>query len=416
MENAVLLKAIIDNAIDGLITLDHKGIIESINPAACKLFDYTDEEVLFKNISMLMPQPDRTYHDDYLFRYNQTAEANIIGIGIELTGLKKDGTMFPFRLAVSEVKYSGRSIYAGFIHDLSREKEAESQLQDYAALLEDQVQERTRSLSVAVAVLENTKAELNLSLNSLHKTVSVLEQTQKELNLSLDKEKELGKLKSRFVSIASHEFRTPLSLVQLSASLIERHAEPYENHNIVKHVVKIKDAVLNVTAILNDFLSMENLDSGKIHTKADLFDLEEFAQEITEEMQVASKGKQKILFKHRGPETTIQLDQNLLKNCIVILIDNAIKYSGEKSEIQFYTKINEHNCTIRICDNGIGIPLEDQKHLFEAFFRANNTGAISGTGLGLSILARYTGLMKGAVDFRSRENRGTLFTLTFPKS
>jgi two-component system sensor kinase FixL len=415
MENAVLLKAIIDNAIDGLITIDRSGIIESINPAACRLFAYSESEVLLKNISMLMPQPDRAFHDGYLFRYNKTGEASIIGIGRELTGLRKNGTQFPFRLAVSEVKYSGRTIYAGFIHDLSREKEAESQLQDYAALLEDQVQERTHSLSETVAALENTKAELNLSLNNLHKTVWVLEQTQKDLNLSLDKEKELGKLKSRFVSIASHEFRTPLSLVQLSASLIDRHAQPYENDNIGKHVIKIKDAVLNVTAILNDFLSMENLDSGKIHTKANSFNLAELAKEITEEMQVILKGRQKIIFKHRGPETVVHLDQNLLKNCIVILIDNAIKYSGDKSEIQFYTKINENNCTIRICDNGIGIPTDDQKHLFEAFFRANNTGTISGTGLGLSILSRYTGLMKGVVDFRSRVNRGTLFTLTFPK-
>lgn len=145
MENTVLLKAIIDNAIDGLITIDDQGIIESINPSACRLFNYTEQEVLGKNVSILMPQPDRINHNGYLFHYNKTGKANIIGIGRELTGLKKNGSKFPFRLGVSEVKYSGRIIYAGFIHDLSREKEAESQLQDYAALLEDQVQERTLS-------------------------------------------------------------------------------------------------------------------------------------------------------------------------------------------------------------------------------------------------------------------------------
>ncbi|TCC99010.1 PAS domain-containing sensor histidine kinase [Pedobacter psychroterrae] len=414
MEKAVLLKAIIDNAIDGLITIDEYGIIESINPSACKLFKYTELEVLGKNISILMPKSDHTHHDGYLFRYKKTGEASIIGIGRELTGLTKNGTQFPFRLGVSEVKYSGRIIYAGFIHDLSREKEAESKLQDYASMLEEQVQERTLSLRETVAVLEQTKIELNLSLEHLRDTVGVLEQTQRELNLSLDKEKELGKLKSRFVSIASHEFRTPLSLVQLSASLIERHALPYENQNIGKHVVKIKEAVLNVTAMLNDFLSLEKLDSGKIHTKQDKFNLANLAGEITDEMQIALKGQQKIIYKHRGPEMAIQLDQNLLKNCIVILIDNAIKYSGEESEIQFYTKINDNNCTIRICDNGIGIPIGDQTHLFEAFFRAHNTGKISGSGLGLSILSRYTDLMKGKIDFRSRINKGTLFILTFP--
>lgn len=415
MENTVLLKAIIDNAIDGLITIDDQGIIESINPSACKLFNYTEQEILGNNVSMLMPPSDRTNHDSSLFRYKKNREAGMIGIGRELTGLKKNGNTFPFRLGISEVKYSGRIIYAGFIHDLSREKQAESQLLDYATLLEDQVQERTLSLRETVEALERTKTELNLSLENLHNTVSTLEQTQRELSLSLAKEQELGKLKSRFVSIASHEFRTPLSMVQLSASLIERHALPLDNPNIVKHVEKIKDAVRNVTAILNDFLSLEKLDSGKVQVKFNHFNLAEFAAEITEDMQIVLKGKQRIIYVHRGPVLVVTLDQTLLKNCIVILIDNAIKYSGEESSIQFHTKINENNCTIRVCDNGIGIPLEDQKHLCEPFFRAHNTGKISGNGLGLSILSRYTDLMNGKVDFKSRINRGTLFTLTFPQ-
>src|ERR1700709_609231 len=116
MENAALLVAIIKNAIDGIITIDERGNIESINPAACKLFDYIPEEVIGKNVSILMPPPDKEQHDEYLHRYQQTGHAHIIGIGREVTGLRKDGTRFPFRLGVSMVKYSGRQIYAGFIH------------------------------------------------------------------------------------------------------------------------------------------------------------------------------------------------------------------------------------------------------------------------------------------------------------
>ena len=394
MENTVLLKAIIENAIDGLITIDDQGIIESINPSACRLFEYTQDEVIGHNISILMPQPDKTRHDSYLHQYKKTGLASIIGIGRELTGMKKNGVLFPFRLGVSEVRYSGRLIYAGFIHDLSREKEAESKLQDYAALLEEQVVERTQSL---------------------RQSLDTLQKTQDELNLSLSKEKELGQLKSRFVSIASHEFRTPLSMVQLSASLIDRYASAFDTENIGRHVAKIKDAVLNITAILNDFLSLEKLDSGKVKPAPSLFNLPEMGIGIADEMKVALKGNQKIVFGHRGPRDMVRLDQNLLKNCIIILIDNAIKYSGTDSDIWFYTKITETHCTIRVCDNGIGIPETDQKHLFEAFFRAHNTGTISGNGLGLSILSRYTGLMNGKVDFKSKINKGTLFTLTFPQ-
>src|SRR6195952_5138854 len=133
MENAALLIAIIKNAIDGIITIDERGNIESINPAACKLFDYIPDEVIGKNVSILMPPPDKEQHDEYLNRYQRTGHAHIIGVGREVVGLKKSGALFPFRLGISEVQYSGRKIYTGFIHDLRREKEAETQLKEYAA-------------------------------------------------------------------------------------------------------------------------------------------------------------------------------------------------------------------------------------------------------------------------------------------
>ena len=393
MENAALLKAIIDNAIDGILTIDDRGKVESINPAACKLFQYSPEEVIGNNVSMLMPQPYKSQHDGYLHRYQQTAEPHIIGIGREVTGLKKDGSQFPFRLAVSDVPFTGRKIYAGFIHDLSREKEAEEKLKEYAAHLEELVEERTQKLK---------------------DIVKALEQAKEEVSLSLEKEKELGQLKSRFVSMASHEFRTPLSAIQLSASLIEKYAQPFTNENITKHVNKIKNAVGNLTTILNDFLSLEKLETGKVEPTFADFDLVKLAEEITEEMQVVAKQNQNIIYQHTGTSSVVHLDQNLLKNCIFNLIGNAIKYSGENTFIEFNTEVNEKSYVITIKDDGIGIPETDQKHLFEAFFRAHNTGNIPGTGLGLNIVARYTALMNGIVEFKSDVNKGTLFTITFP--
>jgi len=392
METAALLKAIIETAIDGIITIDDRGKIESINPAACKLFQYTPEEVIGNNVSMLMPPPDREQHDEYIHRYQRTGEAHIIGIGREVTGLRNDGSRFPFRLAVSEVQYSGRKIYTGFIHDLSREKEAEEALKEYAAHLEELVDERTRSLK---------------------STVDALQLAKEEVSQSLEKEKELGQLKSRFVSMASHEFRTPLSAIQLSASLVDKYALPYDNDNIRKHVAKIKNAVGNLTTILNDFLSLEKLEAGKVEPVFHKFDLVKLSEEITEEMQMIAKQNQNIIYQHTGTNNIITLDQNLLKNCVINLIANAIKYSGENTFIEFNTEINEHSCTVMVKDNGIGIPESEQKHLFEAFFRANNTGTIPGTGLGLNIVARYTDLMNGKIDFKSNVNQGTLFTITF---
>ncbi|MET3977459.1 two-component system sensor kinase FixL [Mucilaginibacter sp. UYP25] len=395
MEKAALLIAIIDNAIDGIITIDDRGKIETINPSACKLFDYAPAEVIGKNVSMLMPPPDKAQHDEYLDRYQRTGKAHIIGVGREVKGLKKNGTVFPFRLALSEVQYSGRKIYTGFIHDLTREKQAEAQLKDYAAHLEEQVEERTRSLNETVAALKLAK---------------------EEVSQSLDKEKELNLLKSRFVSIASHEFRTPLTSIQLSAGLIERYAETLNTPNIGKHVGKIKQGVSNLTAILNDFLSLEKLEAGKEQPNIASFDLVKLAEDITEEMQAIAKQHQNIIYQHTGTSSMVKLDQNLLKSCIVNLVSNAIKYSGENTFIAFTTEINKNQCIITIKDNGIGIPEKDQKHLFEAFFRAHNTGTIPGTGLGLNIVARYIDLMSGSVTFESNVNQGTIFILTFATS
>src|SRR5476649_1866994 len=127
-------------------------------------------------------------------------------------------------------------------------------------------------------------------------------------------------------------------------------------------------------------------------------------------MQLIAKQNQNIIYQHTGISSMINLDQNLLKNCIFNLISNSIKYSGENTFIEFNTEINEDNYIITVKDNGIGIPETDQKHLFEAFFRAHNTGNISGTGLGLNIVARYTALMNGSIEFKSSINKGTLFT------
>jgi PAS domain S-box-containing protein len=392
-ENSALLYAIIENAIDGIITISDRGLIESINPAACALFGYSHDEVIGKNISILMPKPDKDQHDQYISRYNETGSANVIGKGRDVNGQKKDGTLFPFRLGVNKVNYSGRTIFAGFIHDLSKEKEAEARTLHYASQLEKLVEDRTLSLQ---------------------KSVTELKAAKETVSKSLEKEKELNQLKSRFVSMASHEFRTPLSSITLSASLIEKYKLQSDDINVSKHVTRIKSSVANLTTILDDFLSLERLEAGKIETNFTHFDIVKLSEEITEEMQLMAKKDQNIIYQHTGTHSMVLLDQNLLRNCIVNLISNAIKYSGENTFIEFNTELTDNVCIINVCDNGIGIPEIDHKHLFQPFFRANNTGNIPGTGLGLNIITRYVKLMGGRVNFCSLANQKTVFTLNFP--
>ena len=395
MDKHKLLHAIIETAIDGIVTIDYRGLIESMNPAALKLFGYHDvEELAGKNISVLMPEPDSSSHDGYLQRYQHTGEKRIIGIGREVRGLRKDGSTFPFRLAVSEVEYGNRKIYTGFIHDLSREKDAEEALRKYTEELEEKVKDRTQNLQHLVVELEKARDEASHSL---------------------EKEKELNQLKTRFVSMASHEFRTPLSSVQLSASLIEKYLQKTDPKNVLKHTGKIKNSVGHLTGILNDFLSVEKLEAGRTEVELLRFDLVKFSEDIIEEMQLIAKQNQHIVFQHTGATSEVYLDPALLRNAAVNLVSNAIKYSGENTFIEFNTEVNDTEVCITVKDNGIGIPEDEQKNLFEPFFRAHNTGNIPGTGLGLNIVKRYVELMGGQVACQSAQHKGTTISLIFKK-
>lgn len=392
MERAKLLNAIIENAIDGIITIDERGTIEHINNAALALFGFSKEELIGKNVTVLMPEPDKRHHDAYLAKYHDTGHRKIIGIGREVYGQRKDGSKFPFRLGVSEVKFSDRKIFTGFIHDLTRQKDDEIRIKSYTEELEVKIKERTQDLV---------------------KLINELESAKEHMSALFEKEKELSQLKTRFVSMASHEFRTPLSSIQLSASLIDKYTTKQDVDNVQKHTNKIKNSINNLTTILNDFLSLEKLEAGRVEANANPFDIIAFSEEITEEMQLVSKQNQLIVYEHKGTTAQVVLDQNLLKNCIINLISNAIKYSGENTMIQFNSIINDKELIVEVKDNGIGIPEQDQSNLFEPFFRAHNTGDIPGTGLGLNIVKRYVGLMNGTVSCQSAQNVGTTFTLVF---
>jgi signal transduction histidine kinase len=265
-----------------------------------------------------------------------------------------------------------------------------------------------------ITELKKLLAALDISNKSLKNSVIEIELSREKLSESLEKEKHLNLLKSRFVSMASHEFKTPLTSIQLSTDLIGKLAVEFDHPALKKYTETIKNAVKNLTNILNDFLSLELLETGKINPILDTLDVVTFAEDITGDMQLLAKKEQQIVYHHTGPGRTATFNPSLLKNSIINLISNAIKYSGPDSLIEFHTRITKSYLTITIKDNGIGIPKKDQAHLFEAFFRAHNTGNIPGTGLGLNIVSRYTALMRGKVKFESKLNEGTSFILTFP--
>ena len=288
-----------------------------------------------------------------------------------------------------------RSIRYSIEHAKSLEE-----IQKLNAELEQRVEDRTCELAEAIKKLEKSNRSL--------------QEAQREIRKALQKEKELHELKSRFVTIASHEFRTPLSTVLSSASLISKYKTTEDDDKRQKHVDRIKSAVSNLTAILNDFLSISRIEEGKIYNVPTSFNLEIFCLEVTDEMQGFVKPGQQIQYQHFGSQKTVNLDKQLFKNILLNLLSNASKYSGEDKIIYFTTEIANGQLKITVKDEGIGIPEADKEHLFDPFFRAQNVTNIQGTGLGLNIVKRYVDIMDGSLSYESELDKGTTFIINFP--
>ena len=398
--------AVFHASVDGIITINNRGIVKSLNPSACSLFGYEKEEVVGKNVSMLMPESHRRNHDNYISNYQKTGVKKIIGIGREVEGLRKDGSLFPFRLAVIEVISEGKQLFAGFIHDLTEQKRAEAQLMELNQVLEHKVKERTDNLAQAIEELR----DVNMQLSDEIERRKAAEADAKK---ALDKEIELGELKSRFVSMASHEFRTPLTGILSSISLIGKYNSPEQEEKKMKHIERIRTSVQNLTSILNDFLSLDKLQAGKVECNPFQFNCKGFMEELIDEVTQMRKKGQEVHFNHEGEEHFVT-DPNVLKNILLNLCSNAVKYTDEGKHIHVHSSLKNDLLEISVQDEGIGIPEDEQQHLFERFFRARNANNIQGTGLGLNIVKEYIHLLGGSIRYESKEGKGSTFYLSLP--
>jgi two-component system, LuxR family, sensor kinase FixL len=408
------MEAIINIAIDPIITIDEQGIMELLNPAAYKLFGYKPGELLGKNVSVLMPPPHGANHDAYLDNYRHTGHAKIIGIGREVNGMAKDGELIPVRIAVNETSINGKRIFVGTLHDLRNRKRAEQQILQLNEELEQKVKRRTEELADVVNKLLEANQKMLHQIEERTIVEKALRRSEAELKASLDKEKELSQMKSRFVSMASHEFRTPLSAILSSADLIEAYTKEPPDDKRYKHVERIRSSVNNLTSILNDFLSLSKLEENKVQLNPSKFLLEDFCREIIDEIKYLLKPGQEIQHAGTTCNASLYLDKALLKNVMYNLLSNASKYSPPGKSISCEAEVTEQALRITIADQGIGIPKKDQPSLFTRFHRAQNAENIQGTGLGLNIVKRYLDIMDGDITFESELDHGTTFYVTIP--
>ncbi|MEO9005432.1 MAG: PAS domain S-box protein [Ginsengibacter sp.] len=364
-------KAVLDSSGAMIVATDQNGTITLFNKAAEDLLGYKANDVIGKYSPTLFHDIDETRK--IALKYSKELKKEIVpGFEVfvtksrdslvnknEWTYVKKDGSSFPVSLSTTAFR-NGQDEITGF-------------------------------LGVAVDISE-------------------IKKTEDELKKALDWERELNEMKSRFVSIASHEFRTPLSTILSSTYLLQKYTQTDEQPKREKHISRIVSSVTLLTDMLEDLLDVGKIEEGKVSPKFSPFNVKEHIENNIEEIKSLLKKGQQIVSSHSGKEQ-VWLDPSMLTHIVTNLLSNAVKFSPENTSIVINSIISGSLLEIVVKDQGIGISKEDQQHLFERFYRSRHAADIQGTGLGLYIAQKYTELMNGKIECKSEPYKGTQFLI-----
>jgi two-component system, LuxR family, sensor kinase FixL len=361
------INSIIQAAVDGIITIDSHGIIEMVNPSAAKLFGYVEEELLGKSINMLMPEPDQSRHDGYMHNYERTGKKRIIGIGREVSGLKKDGTIFPFFLSISEVQLEGRRLYTGFVHDITNQKLTEERLRRYAA------------------ELERSNAELQ-----------------------------------DFAYVSSHDLQEPLRKIQAFGDRLKTKEQAHLSDQGKDYVDRMLNAAVRMQNLINDLLAF-----SRVTTKSKSFEkvnLDTILSEVLSDLEITIEQTGTVI--ERSTLPSIEAEPTQMRQLFQNLISNAIKFrkEGVTPVVKIYHEQLQRTAhllgtpgdlqiAIYIEDNGIGF---DEKYLDRIFniFQRLEGQKYEGSGIGLAICRKIAIRHGGDITAESKPGQGTRFIIT----
>lgn len=371
-EQEARLQAIVSHAVDGIVTINDRGIIESFNAAAEHMFGYTSAEAIGQNVKLLMPEPYRSEHDSYLDNYKRSGQPKIIGIGREVVGRRKDGSSFPLDLAVSEIHLSNRRAFTGILRDITDRRAAETKLEQAAIQMEC----------------------INL-----------------ELEIANNEVRQATEAKSVFLASMSHEIRTPMNSIVGMAQLLGETSLTPEQQDYTQRLMRASDHLLD---LINGILDLSKIESGYLELETVPIDLRNLLESVGEMMAMRAHTKQ-IDFVVRvcpGLPEGVSGDPTRLRQILVNLVGNAIKFT-ETGQILVQVEPTESGrFRFSVSDTGIGVPAEKLGSIFDSFSQADasTTRKYGGTGLGLNICKRLVELMGGDISVTSTPGLGSTFT------
>jgi PAS domain S-box-containing protein len=366
------LRAIVDTAIDAIVTIDSKGVIESVNPATTRLLGYREDEVIGRKVDLLMPEPYRSEHDGYMRRYLTTGEARIIGIGREVVARRKDGTLFPVELSVTEFRLGSERMFTGMLRDITARKQAEDEVRRLNSELEARVEART-------AQLEAVNRELEA-----------------------------------FSYSVSHDLRAPLRHINGFVNLLRENLGPKLDERSSRHMATIQAASARMGALIDDILAFSRV--GRAEMRRQQVDLEAVVRGAWDEVR-ADAGQRKIRF-DLAPLPSIEGDPTMLRQVFTNLLANAVKFTREREEATIGVGSEEGedgDVIVHVRDNGVGFDPKYAGKLFGVFQRLHSAEQFEGTGIGLAIVQRVVQRHGGTVGATSEPQSGATFSVRLPR-
>ncbi len=399
-ESGNIFNLLSEGVSEGIIVVNNEQLIVATNSSTETMFGYRKEELVGKQLNILIPSKYHHNHGSHFEHFLEKSAKRKMAEGRELYGMRKNGEEFPLEAGLNPFKLYGSTYVMALVMDVTQRKQQEKHIQGLNDELEGKIEHRTE--------------ELNRTVSELREEVRLRKEAETLTKEALRKERELNELKTKFLSLVSHEFKTPLSSILTSTTLLSKYTQTEQQEKRDKHVNTIKNKVKYLDTILTDFLSVERLETGKVSYKFTTFHLSKLVNEVVYDANMLLKTGQNILYPQNIDDLLVECDEKILELILSNLLHNALKYSPEFSKIEIKVVNSGEYIVIKVIDQGIGIPKEEQKYIFNRYFRAENALLTQGTGIGLNIVKGHLENLGGSINFISEVDIGTTFSIKLP--